>query len=62
MHEMPPYKAYAGNRAFPVASRLSEGGLSLPSSTAISEAELDYVAAAVERVIGARRLAQKRAA
>jgi perosamine synthetase len=62
MHEMPPYKVYAGNRAFPVASRLSEGGLSLPSSTAISEAELDYVAAAVERVIGARRLAQKRAA
>ena len=39
-----------GSAGCVLASRLSEGGLSLPSSTAISEAELDYVAAAVERV------------
>jgi perosamine synthetase len=62
MHDMPPYKPFSGNRAFPVASRLSAGGLSLPSSAAISDAELDYVAATVERVIGARRLVQKHAA
>jgi perosamine synthetase len=62
MHEMPPYKAYAGNRAFPVSARLSAGGLSLPSSTSITDAELDYVAGTVERILGARRLAASRAA
>ena len=62
MHEMPPYKGYAGNRAFPVADRLSQNGLSLPSSTSITAAELEYVAATVERVVGARRLAMAHAA
>jgi perosamine synthetase len=62
MHEMPPYKGYAGNREFPVATRLSANGLSLPSSTAITEAELDYVAATVERLVTARRLVQAHAA
>ena len=62
MHEMPPYKGYAGNREFPVATRLSANGLSLPSSNAITEAELDYVAATVERLVTARRLVQAHAA
>jgi len=58
MHEMPPYKAYAGNRAFPVASRLSENGLSLPSSTAITAAELDHVADALLSLVRTRKLAR----
>ena len=55
MHDMPPYKPYAGNRAYPVSARVSANGLSLPSSTSISDAELDFVAATIERLIAARR-------
>ncbi|MBI3506514.1 MAG: DegT/DnrJ/EryC1/StrS family aminotransferase [Proteobacteria bacterium] len=62
MHEMPPYKGFAGNREFPVANRLSQNGLSLPSSTSITPAELEYVAATVERVVAARRLSMAHAA
>ncbi len=62
MHEMPPYKGFAGNREFPVSARLSENGLSLPSSTSITEGELDYVASTVERIVAARRLARANAA
>jgi perosamine synthetase len=62
MHGMPPYKAYAGNRDFPVATHLSDNGLSLPSSTSITAAELDYVGATVARIVAARRIAKARAA
>ncbi|MBI1245744.1 MAG: aminotransferase class I/II-fold pyridoxal phosphate-dependent enzyme [Alphaproteobacteria bacterium] len=58
MHEMPPYKTYAGNRDFPISAHLSANGLSLPSSTSITEAELEYVAGTIERIVGARRLAR----
>jgi perosamine synthetase len=58
MHEMPPYKAYAGNRAFPTASRLSENGLSLPSSVSITRAQLDHVADALTGLVRTRRLAR----
>ncbi len=61
MHEMPPYRGYAGNREFPVSARLSAGGLSLPSSTSITDAELDYVAGTLERIVRARRLARSTA-
>lgn len=62
MHEMPPYKAYAGNRAFPVSSRLSENGLSLPSSTSITEGQLAHVADALTNLVRTRRLARAIAA
>jgi dTDP-4-amino-4,6-dideoxygalactose transaminase len=58
MHEMPPYKAFAGNRAFPTASRLSENGLSLPSSVSISQAQLDHAADALTGLVRTRRLAR----
>jgi perosamine synthetase len=56
MHEMPPYKGFAGNRAFPVSARVSANGLSLPSSTSITQAELDFVADTVVRLVAAHRL------
>ena len=62
MHEMPPYKGYAGNREFPVAKRLSATGLSLPSSTSIRDDEIDFVAGTFRRILDARRLARKIAA
>lgn len=58
MHEMPPYKGFAGNRAFPVSSRLSENGLSLPSSTSITEGQLEHVADALVGLVRTRRLAR----
>lgn len=57
-HDMPPYKAYAGNRAFPVSSHLSANGLSLPSSVSITEAQLDHVADALVGLVRTRRLAR----
>jgi len=56
LHDMPPYKPFAGNRGFDVASRISADGLSLPSSTSISEAEIAFVADTVERLAATCRL------
>jgi perosamine synthetase len=62
MHDMPPYKGFAGNREFPVSARISANGLSLPSSTSISQAELDFVADTVVRLVAAHRLAAPKSA
>jgi perosamine synthetase len=62
MHDMPPYKGFAGNREFPVSARISANGLSLPSSTSITQAELDFVADTVVRLVAAHRLAAPAAA
>ncbi|MBL8833896.1 MAG: aminotransferase class I/II-fold pyridoxal phosphate-dependent enzyme [Rhodospirillales bacterium] len=62
LHEMPPYRGYAGNRAFPVAKRLSDSGLSLPSSTSIRDEEIDFVAGTFKRIVAARRLVRAIAA
>lgn len=62
LDEMPPYRGYSGNRAFPVAKRLSDTGLSLPSSTSIKDEEIDFVAGTFKRIVSARRLARSLAA
>jgi perosamine synthetase len=54
LHQMPPYARFARpGQAFPVATRLGERGLSLPSATTLRPAEIDHVADAVRRVLGA---------
>ena len=58
LHEMPPYRAHAGNREFPATTRLSAHGLSLPSGVTLTDGEIDYVCATIERLVGARRLAR----
>jgi len=58
LHEMPPYRAYAGNRAFPHATRLSARGLSLPSGITLTDGQLDYVCDVIERCLTARSLVQ----
>jgi perosamine synthetase len=56
LHDMPPYRAYAGGRDFPNASRLSANGFSLPSAVTLTTAEIDYICGVVGRILGARRL------
>ena len=59
LHVMPPYRAYAGNRSFPVTDELSEGGISLPSAVTLTRAEITYISGVVERQFAARRLARR---
>jgi perosamine synthetase len=49
LHTLPPYVAEARRRghAFPVAERLGRTGLNLPTSSLLTEAQLDRVCAAV---------------
>ncbi|MBI3453121.1 MAG: DegT/DnrJ/EryC1/StrS family aminotransferase [Rhodospirillales bacterium] len=61
LHTMPPYRGYAGNREFPNASHLSDGGLSLPSSITLTDAEIDYICGVIARLYGTRRLVQRAA-
>ena len=44
MHNMPPYADYkqCGNE-YPISNRLSEGGISLPSSVEVGESEIQRV-------------------
>ena len=61
LHEMPPYRDAAGNREFPVTTRLSANGLSLPSGVTLTDAEIDFVCSTIERLVAARRLTRTNA-
>jgi perosamine synthetase len=52
LHEQPPYKSTG---RFPVASRLSAQGISLPSGNEISDAEIDRVCSEVSRILTGNR-------
>ncbi len=54
LHHMPPYaKLVRPGQSFPVADRLGARGLTLPSATTLTEDEIDRVANAVRRALGA---------
>lgn len=59
LHVMPPYRSYAGNRDFPVTTRLSDGGISLPSAVTLTAAEIGYISGVIERQFATRRLARR---
>ncbi len=59
LHEMPPYRPYAGNRAYPTTTALSRGGLSLPSAVTLSAAETRYIGGVIARQAQLRRLVQR---
>lgn len=59
LHEMPPYRQFAGNRDFPITSALSANGISLPSAVVLSPSEIDYIGATIERQLAARQLARR---
>jgi perosamine synthetase len=56
LHEMPPYKAYAGNREFGATDWLSRNGLSLPSATSLPDGEIDYICGVIARIHEVRGL------
>ena len=51
MHTLPMYKKNSKGRAFPVADRLSEKGISLPSSATLTREEVDYVCEKLVKII-----------
>ncbi|MBL8701849.1 MAG: DegT/DnrJ/EryC1/StrS family aminotransferase [Alphaproteobacteria bacterium] len=59
LHDMPPYKPFAGNRAFPATVELSAQGFSLPSGVGLGDDEIDYICATLQRIVGARHLARR---
>jgi perosamine synthetase len=56
MHVMPAFRAYAGNRAFPVTEHLSARGLSLPSSITLEDREIDFVCRSLGSLLSAKDL------
>jgi perosamine synthetase len=56
LHEMPPYKEFAGNRDFAVTTALSQSGLSLPSAVTLTDSQIAHVCGVLARISGARRL------
>ncbi len=59
LHEMPPYRGYAGNRDFPHATRLSANGLSLPSAVTLTDGEIEYICGVIERCLASRLLVRQ---
>jgi perosamine synthetase len=59
LHEMPPYRSFAGNRGFPITDALSYGGISLPSAVTLTTGEISYISGVIERQFAARRLARR---
>ncbi len=52
LHLMPPYRHLVRpGQSFPVADRLGEGGLSLPSASVLTEADIDRVIATIAQAI-----------
>jgi perosamine synthetase len=58
LHEMPPYRAYAGNRDFARTNWLSWNGISLPSAVTLSDEEIDYICGVIARLFEVRRMAR----
>jgi perosamine synthetase len=56
MHVMPAFRAYAGNRDFPVTDHLSARGLSLPSSINLEDREIDFVCRSLGSLLSAKDL------
>ncbi|MBF4465684.1 aminotransferase class I/II-fold pyridoxal phosphate-dependent enzyme [Flavobacterium sp. LC2016-12] len=52
LHIMPPYIAYGEKENLEVSSKISESGMSLPSSVNLSEAEINYICSCISDFIG----------
>jgi perosamine synthetase len=51
LHQMPPYQGYRTSEKLKHSIRISEQGLSLPSSVSLKEEEIDYVSKMLEQVL-----------
>ncbi|MBF0323922.1 MAG: aminotransferase class I/II-fold pyridoxal phosphate-dependent enzyme [Alphaproteobacteria bacterium] len=56
LHTMPPYRQYAGNRAFPNSLALSRDGLTLPTGVRLSDDQINYVVQVIRRLYSVREL------
>lgn len=50
VHQMPPYHEHAVKLSFPVAERLSEEGMNLPTFESMSDDTINYICAAVKEI------------
>jgi perosamine synthetase len=56
LHVMPPYEQFARGQKFPVSDRISQSGLSLPSSVSLTEKEFERVKETIQRIVGIKKL------
>jgi perosamine synthetase len=56
LHRMPPFAKFGANRRFPVSERLSDYGVSLPSSATIPDEDIDRVVSTVRDIGDLRSL------
>lgn len=57
LHQMPPYRSFGQERAFPHSTRLAQNGFSLPSAVTMDDGDVDYVVGALKRALAAGALA-----
>lgn len=55
LHQMPPYRRFAGPGAYPNSEWLAANGLSLPSAVTMDEKDVEYVTDEIQRVLAGRR-------
>ena len=56
LHEMPPYQSYTNGKTFPVSTKISQSGLSFPSSINLQEDDIADICSKIEKVISTRNL------
>lgn len=56
LHEMPPYKDFAGEKKFPVSSFLSRTGISLPSSVGLDSGDISTIVKNLKDAVNSQRL------
>jgi len=56
LDEMPAFRAYAGETALPVSAEISRNGLSLPSSTSLTDEAIKHVVTSLLRSFSTRTL------
>jgi len=56
MHVLPPYRHSMNGESFPVADRIAQRGVSLPSSAGLSREDIRHVSHCILEAIGAARL------
>jgi len=56
LHEMPPYRKFAGEKSFTTTERIALHGLSLPSSVSLTDREIDTIVDSLTELIQVRDL------
>jgi perosamine synthetase len=51
LHEMPPYAPFGGNRPFDVSVSVSNSGVSLPSFTALTSEQINFIGETIRQIL-----------